>query len=66
MNARFTLSMFRNDMGSFKQPGCTSKEDALWHINSAREHDGLAPIDMEELESLMRGSSEGYAKFKSE
>lgn len=55
--------MFRDDMGSFTQPGVSSKEDALWHINSARDHDGLPHIDMEELERLIRKSDKGWAKF---
>lgn len=41
---RFTLNFWKDDMGSFTQPGCTSKGDALWHVNSARAHDGLKPL----------------------
>lgn len=64
---RFTLRMFRDDMGSFVWSGCTSKEDALWHINSARAHDGLRPIDMDDLNLLLLGSNpRGWAKFKRE
>ncbi len=63
MKTLFTLRMFMDDMGSFTQPGCSSKEDALWHINSARDHDGLPHIDMEKLEWLIRGANFGWAKF---
>jgi hypothetical protein len=63
MKTLFTLSLFTDDMGSFKQPGCASKEDALWHINSARAHDGLRPLDMDDLEVLLRGCNWGHAKL---
>jgi hypothetical protein len=49
MKTRFTLNMYRDDMGSFRQPGCRDAEDALWHINKAREHDGLPPIELDDL-----------------
>lgn len=60
---RRTLSMFLDDMGSFTQPGCETMEDALWHINSARDHDGLPHIDMDDLKLLFRGSNRGWAKW---
>jgi hypothetical protein len=53
-------------MGSFTQPGCTSLEDALWHINSARDHDGLPAMEMDQLESLVRGTDKGKASFTQE
>jgi hypothetical protein len=40
---------FVPDMGSISpmvvnsSPGETAKEQALWHFNKMREHDGLAP-----------------------
>src|SRR5687767_3364721 len=37
---RYTLNLWKDDMGTFRQPGCRDAEDALWHINKAREHDG--------------------------
>ena len=46
--------MYRDDMGSFSQPGCRNKEDALWHINSARDHDGLPHIDMDDMNTMLR------------
>ena len=49
---RYTLHYYRDDMGNFTQPGVTSVEDALWHVNNAREHDGLRP-----LKTLMEGYS---------
>jgi hypothetical protein len=41
-------------MGSFTQPGCRDVEDALWHVNSARDHDGLPHISIETLEAMIR------------
>lgn len=63
---KFTLRMFRDDMGSFTQPGCNSLEDALWHVNKAREHDNLAPIDLDELKRLSRGTNLGWLKMDEE
>jgi hypothetical protein len=63
---RSTLKMFTNDMGSFTQPGCRDKEDALWHINSARAHDGLKPLEMDHLDTLLRGCNWGWAHFTPE
>lgn len=54
MSNRLTLELWRDDMGSFKQPGCRNAEDALWHINKAREHDGLKPIELDELLDALR------------
>lgn len=63
---RYTLTLFTDDMGSFKQPGCRNKEDALWHVNSARAHDGLKPLEMYHLERLLRGTHWGHAKLTRE
>lgn len=49
---RYTLTLYISDMGSFKQPGCADWADALWHTNSARAHDGLAPLDLDYLQQL--------------
>lgn len=46
---RYTLNFWSDDMGTFKQPGCRDVEDALWHINSARDHDGLKPLQADDL-----------------
>lgn len=67
MKTRFTLTLFTEDMGSFKQPGCTDLIDALWHINSAREHDNLPSMDEETLRRLIqRGAYLGWAKLTPE
>lgn len=50
---RYTLNLWRDDMGTFKQPGCRDAEDALWHINKAREHDNLPPIELDELQEAL-------------
>lgn len=63
MKTKHTLRMFYDDMGSFTQPGVESLEDALWHVNSARAHDGLEPMTLETLQHLIRGSNKGWAKF---
>lgn len=60
---KFTLRIFTDDMGSFSQPGCSSIDDALWHVNSAREHDALDPIDMDTLQSLFARTNKGWAKM---
>ncbi len=62
MKDRFTLKMYYDDMGSFTQPGCTDLTDALWHVNSAREHDGLRPMTLDTLRALFRGTGKGWAK----
>ena len=54
MKPRFTLRLYLNDMGSFTQPGCADLEDALWHVNNARDHDGLPPLQIEYLRALSR------------
>ena len=63
MTTRYTLRMFTDDMGSFTQPGCRDKEDALWHVNSARDHDGLKPLTMEAFELLFPGTNIAHARF---
>jgi hypothetical protein len=63
MKQLFTLVMFTDDMGSFKQPGCVDMIDALWHVNSARLHDNLTPYTMEKFEKLFTGVSWGYASL---
>jgi hypothetical protein len=60
---RYTLKMYKDDMGSFTQHGVTSLEDALWHVNSARAHDGLKPIEIDELKRLKRGTDKGWLKL---
>ncbi len=42
--------MFRGDMGSYTT-NAHSWEDLLWHVNSARDHDGLPHIDLEQLKN---------------
>ena len=44
-----TMTLFIDDMGSFKQPGVKSLDDALWYVNNARGHDGLCPMSMDEF-----------------
>lgn len=51
---RYTLKLWKDDMGTFTQPGCRDAEDALWHVNSARAHDGLRPMDLDELNDALR------------
>jgi hypothetical protein len=51
---RYTLTLWKDDMGTFTQPGCRDSEDALWHVNRAREHDGLPPMDLDELNDALR------------
>jgi hypothetical protein len=60
---RYKLKMYLEDMGSFTQPGCTDKEDALWHINSARAHDGLDPIDLDRLQELLDAGEFGSTNW---
>lgn len=62
MKKRFTLKMYYDDMGSFTQPGCSDLVDALWHVNSARAHDGLRPMTIETLQALFRETDKGWAK----
>ena len=57
MKELFTIKVYADDMGTFTQPGCNSLEDALWHINSARGHDGLNPITIEGLRKWISGNS---------
>jgi len=51
---RFTLSFYLNDMGSFIQPGCRDMDDALWHVNRARAHDGLPPLTLAMLTKMKK------------
>lgn len=51
---RFTLNLWTDDMGTFVQPGCRGMEDALWHVNSARDHDGLKSLTLEEFDGMAR------------
>jgi hypothetical protein len=44
----FRVEMFRGDMGSYTTKA-HSWEDLLWDVNSARDHDGLAHITLEQL-----------------
>jgi hypothetical protein len=43
-------NIYSDDLGSMspiiceEKPNETAKEEFLWHINSARDHDGLPPI----------------------
>lgn len=53
MSTRYTLKLWLDDMGSFTQPGCRDSFDALWHVNKAREHDGLDPITERDLVSML-------------
>ncbi len=63
MKQKKTLRMFLDDMGSFEQPGCDSVEDALWHVNNARDHDGLKPLSMEKFAALFRNRKSNFARF---
>lgn len=47
------LTMFKDDMGSYTT-NCRGLDDALWDINSARDHDGLRHIDMDDLLRMIR------------
>lgn len=66
MKLRFTLSLQTDDMGTFTQPGCTSFDDALWHVNRARAHDGLPPMSRSTLEMLTMSGGSNRAAFTSE
>jgi hypothetical protein len=44
----FKVQLFRGDMGSYTT-NAHSWEDLLWHVNSARDHDGLPHLDLEQL-----------------
>jgi len=60
---KHTLRIFYDDMGSFTQPGVETREDALWHVNSARDHDGLRPMDMDTFNTLFNRTDKGWAKM---
>lgn len=67
MQERFTLRMFTDQMGSFSQPGCTSREDALWHVNKAREHDGLEALTTDQFDRLFHDNVKwGWARLEAE
>jgi len=66
MKDTFTLRMFYDDMGTFTQPGCRDLEDALWHVNSARAHDNLKPMNMDTFESLFGPTNKGWARLEIE
>jgi hypothetical protein len=59
---RFTLNLWRDDMGTFTQPGCRDAEDALWHVNKAREHDGLAAITLDDLNEALSCPTDGSSR----
>jgi hypothetical protein len=44
----FKVQMFRDDMGSYTT-NAHSWEDLLWDVNSARDHDGLPHLTLEQL-----------------
>ena len=55
---KYTLTLYLDDMGSFRQPGVRSISDALWHVNDARHKDNLPPMDLCDLEhALMDGEA---------
>ena len=50
----YVLKVCRSDMGDYKtncksSPMETAWENGLWHVNRAREHDGLRPLTLQEL-----------------
>lgn len=49
----YTLTLWRDDMGQLTQRGCSDATDALWHINSAREHDGLCPLSPDQFGAML-------------
>lgn len=59
---RYTLKMYRDDMGTFTQPGCRDTEEALWHVNAARLHDGLAPLGLPEFKMMLRYPKDPIAR----
>lgn len=50
---RYTLTLTRDDMGTWSQPGVHSLDDALWHLNHARRNDGLEPLTFAELDDMI-------------
>lgn len=60
--SKYKLIMFRDDMGSYTT-NCNDLDDALWEINSARDHDGLKHIDLDELKRMLRGTNRGNASL---
>ena len=47
-NRTFKATMFIDDMGSYTT-NADSWEDLLWHVNNARDHDGLPHLTLEQL-----------------
>lgn len=50
---RFTAKVWRDDMGQLQTGGCADLPDLLWEINSARNHDGLTPLELEDVETMV-------------
>jgi len=46
----FKVELYRGDMGSYTT-NARSWEDLLWHVNSARDHDGLPHLTLEQLKN---------------
>ena len=55
----FSVKLFIDDMGSYAT-NAHSWEDLLWHVNSARDHDGLEHIDLEQLKNARPRIKETY------
>jgi hypothetical protein len=51
------LMFYRDDMGTFFQRGCKDLEDALWHVNNARDKDNLPRLSITEFMNDMDSSS---------
>lgn len=62
MKDRYTLNMWMDDMGSFTQPGCTDAQDALWHVNRAREHDGLRTLGLSKFQDMLQSPGSNTAR----
>jgi hypothetical protein len=56
---RFLITSYRDDMGHFQQPGCADVPDFMWHLNKAREHDNLPPLNLEETKAAITSVVEG-------
>lgn len=53
---KYQVNLFIPDMGSYKtiakeSHGETVEENALWDINSARRHDGLTELSLDDLKA---------------
>jgi hypothetical protein len=51
---RYTLSLYRDDMGSYKTNCADNARESAWEnalsaVNSARAHDNLQPITVAQL-----------------